>query len=587
MMHHSHLESLLSIVTNAWLPNVDAMTNILLYLLLLNVRACLLLAGCLLLLRLIKGSASLRHFLIAVSVAAIALLPLTSRLIPAFNVAIETPYLQEIGVETGVADSMSVMGDGGDINLFTPKLFYLGCLCIYFLGLAVILAKVLLGNLRLFLLVKLCRPVNQQNWLDNLEKHRINLGICRAVELRHSNLNVSPSTWGALRPVILLPSSALQWPDHLIQSTLLHELAHIKRYDWLVQQIVRCIYAFYWINPLCRIAVNKLFAHAETACDDLAINAGVSNLDYAESLVDVAEQVLRRRHHGCATIAMASHGKHGPLSDRVLAILNHHECRVPITKIQVLTALPVFLCVLLPLTSVRANFVEQPVEPPQAAAVEKRVYTPRNPNDHTRTIPVDILTPETAIEKNGLNEPADPVTPGRKLAELKQILEADNAEPHAVKTADNPISGFARDQNTLPKHGEPPRLTSISANDILKEHLEKTLNKIAQALVNRQSLGDTTAAPETIVSHSPVNMVIPEYPYRARTRGVEGEVTVEYSLDEHGRVVDAEIVSSPSTLFNRHVIKAIKSSTFLPRMVNGKPVPAEGLVEKYVFVLET
>lgn len=581
-MHSS--ESLLSIVTIAWLPNADATTDILLYLLLLNARACILLAGCLFMLRLTKGSASTRHFLIAVSVIAIALLPLTSRLIPAFDVVIETPYLQEIGAAETV-DAMPVTNNR-ETDLFTPELIYSGCLGIYFLGMAVILTKVLLGNVKLFLLVRLCRPVTQQRWLNALGEYRGNMGIRRRVELRHSDLNVSPSTWGGFRPVILLPSGALQWPDHLIESTLLHELAHIKRCDWFVQQIVRCVYAFYWLNPLCRVAVNKLFAHAEIACDDLAINAGVSNLDYAESLVDVAEQVLQHRRYGyAAAIAMASHCRHSPLSERVLAILNRHECRTPITRTQILTALSVFLCVLLPLTSVRANFVERTVEPLQPATFENHVYTPRNANDHTRAIPVDILTMEN-IEKTGLDESADSVTPERRLAELKQILEAGTA-PDVAETTDKKISGFARDPNTLPKRAKPPGLASISANEILKDHLEKTLNKIAQTLVDRPSVVNTAAEPTAIVSHSPVNMVIPEYPFRARSRGIEGEVTVEYSIDEHGKVVDAEIVSSPSSLFNRHVMKAIKNSTFLPRMVNGKPVPAEGLIEKYVFVLET
>lgn len=581
MMHSS--ESLLSIVTNAWLPNADATADILFYLLLLNARACILLAGSLFVLRLTKGSASTRHFLIAVSVIAIALLPLTSRLIPAFDVVIETPYLQEIGAAETV-DAMPV-ANNRETDLFTPELVYSGCLGIYFLGMAVILTKVLLGNLKLFLLVRLCRPVTQQRWLNALEEHRGNMAIRRPVQLRHSDLNVSPSTWGAFRPVILLPSGALQWPDHLIESTLLHELAHIKRSDWLVQQIARCVYAFYWLNPLCRVAVNKLFAHAETACDDLAINAGVSNLDYAESLVDVAEQVLQHRRYGYAAIAMASHGKHSPLSERVLAILNQHECRAPITRTQVFTALSVFLCVLLPLTSVRANFVERTIEPTQPATFENPVYTPRNANDHTRAIPVDILTMEN-IEKTGLDESVGSVTAERKLAELKQILEAGTA-PDVAETTDKRISGFARDPNALPKRAEPPRLASISANEILKDHLEKTLNKIAQTLVDRPSVDNTAAEPATIVSHSPVNMVIPEYPFRARSRGIEGEVTVEYSIDEHGKVVDAEIVSSPSSLLNRHVMKAIKNSTFLPRLVNGKPVRAEGLIEKYVFVLES
>lgn len=591
-MHHSHWDSLLSGIIDAGLPSNDTAADVLFYLLLLNGRAFLLLLCCLCILRLVKSSAATRHFLAILSIAAVALLPFTSRLIPAFDITIETSYLEEIPAEPQTLHSMASVS-GRETSPFTPGLFYLGCLAIYFLGFAVILAKLLLDNLKLFLLVKLCRPVRQRNWLDCIEKHRASLGIQRCIELRHSDLNASPSTWGAFRPVILLPNSALQWPAHLIESTVLHELAHIKRYDWLVQQAIRCVYAFYWLNPLFRVAMNKVFIHAETACDDLAINAGVPNLDYAESLVNVAERALHRQHYRLAAIAMAAHGKQSPLGDRVLAILNQHECRTPVTKTQILIALSVFLCVLLPLASVRATFVERATEPPGPVIFEEKLA--RFSYDHEydmSLIPVDILPQNEFLETTVSGKPDEATGPGEKLAELKKILHAGNTPPpvNTAATIAQDKDKPTRNEKTLPPQGEHPRVASANADTILKKHIEKTLSRISQTLGAPALSTDAEPAEpgKSLLSHSPINMVVPEYPRRALTRGIEGEVTVEYSIDEQGKVVAAEILSShPSSIFNRHVLKAIKNSTFNPRRIDGNPVPAEGLIEKYVFVLES
>ena len=59
-----------------------------------------------------------------------------------------------------------------------------------------------------------------------------------------------PMTWGWLRPVVLLPADSATWSDDRRRSVLLHELAHVRRRDWLADSIARAACALYWFNPL-------------------------------------------------------------------------------------------------------------------------------------------------------------------------------------------------------------------------------------------------------------------------------------------------------------------------------------------------
>ena len=66
----------------------------------------------------------------------------------------------------------------------------------------------------------------------------------------------------------------------------------------------------------------------------------------------------------------------------------------------------------------------------------------------------------------------------------------------------------------------------------------------------------------------------PTYPPSALTRGIEGEVKVEFTITENGTVRDPIILeSSPRRIFDRSVLSAILGWKFESKFVNGKPVP--------------
>jgi beta-lactamase regulating signal transducer with metallopeptidase domain len=67
-----------------------------------------------------------------------------------------------------------------------------------------------------------------------------------------------------------------------------HELAHIRRSDWLVQLLAEVLRSVYWFNPVVWIACRRLRLESEQACDDAVLEMGVEGGAYATELIDLA-----------------------------------------------------------------------------------------------------------------------------------------------------------------------------------------------------------------------------------------------------------------------------------------------------------
>src|SRR5262249_54211192 len=77
-----------------------------------------------------------------------------------------------------------------------------------------------------------------------------------------------PMAWGVLRPVVILPTEAAQWPAERSEVVLKHELTHIARRDLLAQWIAQAACCLYWFHPLAWLGLRELRKEREQACDD-------------------------------------------------------------------------------------------------------------------------------------------------------------------------------------------------------------------------------------------------------------------------------------------------------------------------------
>ena len=210
-------------------------------------------------------------------------------------------------------------------------------------------------------------------------------------------------TCGFTRPAILLPCAALHWGPARMRVVLLHELAHIRRRDCLVHCLAQAALALHWCNPLMWMALARLRAERERACDDLVLVTGTRGSDYAEHLLDIARQ-FRRQGIGVAAVAMA---RPSELEGRLLAILDPVRSRRPADRARLGWAIAAAALIVLPVSGLRLQ--ARAVVP---ADVEASAQT-QTPSPAATPAPTPTPTPApTPTSPRAVPAKPRPATPG-------------------------------------------------------------------------------------------------------------------------------------------------------------------------------
>ena len=119
------------------------------------------------------------------------------------------------------------------------------------------------------------------------------LGIRRSIALAVSDKIGSPTQVGILNPIVVLPTPMIESRDQL-ESILIHELIHVKRWDCLYRLLAMIGLAFYWFNPLFHRVKHLLFEVQEQACDDWTVTTTGNSESYADTLLNVTTQLQPR-----------------------------------------------------------------------------------------------------------------------------------------------------------------------------------------------------------------------------------------------------------------------------------------------------
>ena len=154
-----------------------------------------------------------------------------------------------------------------------------------------------------------------ERWMEGLGRLKGRMRIRGTVRLIESIRVQVPLAVGWLRPVIVLPATALTGlPPDQIEAILAHELAHIGRYDYLVNLVQSVVETLLFYHPAAWWVSGRIRAEREHCCDDRAVEICGDRLLYARSLAALEE----RRGAGWL---LAVSARDGSLLERVRRLL--------------------------------------------------------------------------------------------------------------------------------------------------------------------------------------------------------------------------------------------------------------------------
>jgi beta-lactamase regulating signal transducer with metallopeptidase domain len=194
---------------------------------------------------------------------------------------------------------------------------------LYLAGVAAVLLPTLVFSVRARRRIAQSNPLTDSAWMSILESTRAAVGIVRPVRLFVDPRATVPMTWGMFHPIVVLPSTALDWSESQRRIVLFHELVHVRAGDWAFKIAARVVCALYWFHPGSWWIARNLRDDCELSCDDRVIASGVRRSDYAELLVRAAERL-----GGEAPVEALALSERGGLRARLVAVLDvSHRAR--------------------------------------------------------------------------------------------------------------------------------------------------------------------------------------------------------------------------------------------------------------------
>jgi bla regulator protein BlaR1 len=162
-------------------------------------------------------------------------------------------------------------------------------------GVLALPACLFFGLWRLGRSIRRQRPVTDGAILDLLEDCKQTMKVRTPLSLVETPHTRCPALFGFIRPRLLLPPGLLgRFSPAELRHVFLHELAHVKRGDIILNWLTTAPLILHWFNPLAWLAVSRMRADGELACDALALSYTTSERkSYGETILKLVENFSR------------------------------------------------------------------------------------------------------------------------------------------------------------------------------------------------------------------------------------------------------------------------------------------------------
>jgi TonB family protein len=509
-------------------------------------------------------SAALRHWVLAAAVfSAAAVVPLALIVPPldlppgtfsfaAMRSEAEGSNLTAIASAAGAPEPGTNVASGTDSGNSRDRRIGASALVatVWAAGVIAAAALVLVGVGRLVRITARAERVHHGPWSRVAAQVAGIYGLRRPVTVLQTDEPDIVATWGFLRPCVLLPPRARDWSEARARAVLCHELAHVRRHDWLVLMSAEALRIVFWFNPLVWLTCAWLRRESEQACDDAVLDAGVPAHEYAAHLLDVARSCRRARTPWvAAAVPMA---RPSTLEGRITAMLNPRLDRVTPSRRAIALTVLLLASIALPAAALRGA---------QGGPLPLKgsVYDPTG-----AVLPGVDLTLESSTE---IKWQATTDASGR--FEFPPV----DAGRYTLTAA---VPGFSKLSNEL----------ELTAAKDWERTITLQVGQVMETIhVSERRVPKPSGAPPQVMASTPIRIggnirpprklhnVNPTYPQKMRDAGLEGVVPLEATIGRDGTVQFTRVLTAQvHPDFAHAAIEAVRQWRFDPTLLNGAPV---------------
>lgn len=524
---------------------------------------CLLLLCGVLVLTLRRASAAARHLVWNLGLGAMLALPLISLTLPSWDVPVLTTWLSGAASKSNATSEFSPVFPvrsqihGDDTAQMSPaavatagRPFRAGwILFLWAIGSSLLVARIAVGEWRVLRIARRSLPFKTPQAKAVLESARSPLRLSRAVWLRTSAEIAVPFTHGWLRPAVLLPAVAQRWSRQQLEWALAHELAHVRRNDYLTQMAAQLARALFWFHPLVWLAAFAMRIERERACDDIVLSLGHPATDYAEFLLVLSRSLQCTNGTWSTSVAMAQSSQ---LEVRMKALLDPKLNHEPLATRRALLITALAALLLLPVAALR-------------------VAAKNASGDISGTIhdPSGAVVPDASVTLISRDQ--------------KVKIAGSSGADGTFKFAAIPPGGYrleiASPGFAITKSAD----FNLGPSGDLHQDITMDLGEVLQEVVVHghkppESPSTTRPAPRRIrvggniqAAHL-ISQVKPEYPEALEKRGIEGSVILRAVIGTSGQVLSLSPFSDPDPALTKAAMDAVRQWKYTPTLLNGEPV---------------
>lgn len=224
---------------------------------------------------------------------------------------------------------------------------------VYCIGLAFMCLRFALNLARLTPLRTTAIEPPPAQWQQFVNRWQVILGISREVKVLISGKVNVPLMLGAIKPVILLPVSVCsQLTNEQVEAILVHELAHIRRHDYLINIVQTLVETVLFFNPFVWLISSIIRREREHCCDDLVLSCAADPMHYAQALTLIENDRIN-------SLSLAATGNRNQLFNRIKRIMEMKKQDISHRRYSLLLVAVVATCFMASMVAFTPTFAQK------------------------------------------------------------------------------------------------------------------------------------------------------------------------------------------------------------------------------------